>query len=631
MKDTPHSPMTPPAGPTRGPRKVGHTLSLLVGAAGLVAAGCSDTATAVGEVSSALTAAQCEFFQEGGRVQICHKTSSAKNPYVILRVATEACIQGHAAHEGDYIAVNDPYCKGLGCFPVGAPLDGTVECCDGLVEKDGFCACPDDTQCTTFTVNHHGTCDANHHDGLECEDDLVTSIGDTCDDTGTCAGDPCVGAACLGTDETALAPAGSDVYLEGVSFSVHPESPDLSVTSTRVTPPTHAANGAWIVARSPVYEFAPSGMSFAEPMTVSFKVGDEADLVVFWAADGVNYEELDGSTQDGVLRVVRDHFSPAVVSGNPCRNKSLGAVCGDAPSGACAAPPTCQPNGNSLKCKAAVQPAGTTCRAADGECNPAEACDGTSNFCPSDLLAPEGAICGPDQDGACANGVCVIPEFIDIIGGLTAASPGRWEDGTYASSCQGYRRPTAPYRYAGSTGDGIYAIQVPSGLVQVHCDMTTSGGGWTQLNASLANLTVGKGTASWSGSNIVGTGGGGFCSNPKRQYTLTGVPLSYASVYVLLTKTTTVLQCSFIKTSGNDGVDTGWFTPPYTGAFTPTNTCMWARPWANSNWQQPWNMTGVERNWVFKMDDATNAPLLYETTCSTWADTGAFTMKWFVR
>lgn len=132
----------------------------LIASAALSATACSDSASELGTVSAALTAEQCEFFQVDGKIQICHKTGSAKKPYTILKVATEACVDGHAAHDGDYVAVNDPDCKGLGCFPVGAPVDGTVPCCEGLVEAGGHCACPQDTQCTTWSPNSDGTCSA---------------------------------------------------------------------------------------------------------------------------------------------------------------------------------------------------------------------------------------------------------------------------------------------------------------------------------------------------------------------------------------------------------------------------------------------------------------------------------------
>jgi YD repeat-containing protein len=40
---------------------------------------------------SALTAVQCNFFAEGDKVQICHRTSSAKKPYTIIRTSTAGC------------------------------------------------------------------------------------------------------------------------------------------------------------------------------------------------------------------------------------------------------------------------------------------------------------------------------------------------------------------------------------------------------------------------------------------------------------------------------------------------------------------------------------------------------------
>ena len=120
------------------------------------------SAVKVGSVTAALTAEQCTYFGVDDRVTICHAMSSARNPYVIIRTSTEGCAEGHADHDGDYITSSDPSsplydptCQGLGCFPEGAPHDGTVACCDGLAPADdGTCAavdpCLGGSRVTTF-------------------------------------------------------------------------------------------------------------------------------------------------------------------------------------------------------------------------------------------------------------------------------------------------------------------------------------------------------------------------------------------------------------------------------------------------------------------------------------------------
>ena len=92
-----------------------------------------------GTSHSALTAAQCSYFDTNGKVQICHATGSAKHPYTILKVSETACASIHSGHAGDYIAVNDPTCGGGGCLPASAPCDATLPCCDGSACTGGIC------------------------------------------------------------------------------------------------------------------------------------------------------------------------------------------------------------------------------------------------------------------------------------------------------------------------------------------------------------------------------------------------------------------------------------------------------------------------------------------------------------
>jgi hypothetical protein len=96
-----------------------------------------------------------------------------------------------------------------------------------------------------------------------------------------------------------------------------------------------------------------------------------------------------------------------------------------------------------------------------------------------------------------------------------------WSDGSLAASCKEYRNGKAGYAYTGSTGDGYYRIDVdgpgPTGYIDVLCDMTTDGGGWTvvqrRVNGTVdfyrtyAEYAVGFGTAQeyWIGNNRLAT------------------------------------------------------------------------------------------------------------------------------
>src|SRR5262249_30679860 len=69
-------------------------------------------------------------------------------------------------------------------------------------------------------------------------------------------------------------------------------------------------------------------------------------------------------------------------------------------------------DGSSNACPAdALAPAGTTCRSATGICDVAETCTGLSAACPPDVAAPNGTPCNDNNScttpDACQGGVCV--------------------------------------------------------------------------------------------------------------------------------------------------------------------------------------------------------------------------------
>ena len=68
---------------------------------------------------------------------------------------------------------------------------------------------------------------------------------------------------------------------------------------------------------------------------------------------------------------------------------------------------------------------------------------------------------------------------------IASGSTRTWSDGRVATSCLEYRYPDHGRQYAGVTGDGVYRVDPtggnPADAVDLYCDMTTDGGGWTAL------------------------------------------------------------------------------------------------------------------------------------------------------
>lgn len=359
-----------------------------------------------------LTAEQCTFFAAAGKVQICHHTSSAKNPYTIIKTDDSGCINGHSTHADDYVAVGDPTCKGLGCYPAGAPFDGTVECCEGLApDASGHCASL--VNCATAAA------------GTACMDGVATTIGDACDGAGACAGHACSGASCIGDGSSASAPAGALVSLGGVSFTVPAGNAGLfSITSTTITPPTSASNGADIVAASPVFEFGPHGAVFGSPLAVTFNAGALQGAIVYWSHDGVSFDPLPANASTGLITVAVNGFSYAVLS-QTCGGRAAGTPCGKF-LGVCAIAPTCQlvwrdssgkivlvagpPATSTMNCVLPYLAAGTPCGAKPTQCQ-SYSCTGSAAACSATVVnLADGTSCSDGnactQIDACRSGTC---------------------------------------------------------------------------------------------------------------------------------------------------------------------------------------------------------------------------------
>lgn len=142
-------------------------------------AGCTGSQPGpVGTSAAALTADQCNYFEVDGKVRICHKTSSTKNPYTVLNISDNACINAHAGHAGDYVAANDPTCQGGGCLPEGAPVDNTLPCCESLSDVNGVCAA---AGCAPGLTACGGACVDLNSDNSNCG-----SCGTSCTAPETC-------------------------------------------------------------------------------------------------------------------------------------------------------------------------------------------------------------------------------------------------------------------------------------------------------------------------------------------------------------------------------------------------------------------------------------------------------------
>jgi hypothetical protein len=82
---------------------------------------------------------------------------------------------------------------------------------------------------------------------------------------------------------------------------------------------------------------------------------------------------------------------------------AVGSACAD--DGNLCTSDTCVKHGNNVQCDHTTAPAGTVCRAAQGACDVAETCTGSSTVCPADAVAAAGTSCA-DDGNPCTTDVC---------------------------------------------------------------------------------------------------------------------------------------------------------------------------------------------------------------------------------